>query len=129
MSWWSRTYNRPLKDPLLQSYTFEELIYEYYDHIERNTAREELQEAEADRIEEEKTTAAYDWAEQMEREEEEERLRKLEEAKAAGEDTSEPEEPYDPTTDPENVEWMEKVIQEEKEKHGEDFGEDLELKF
>ena len=28
-SWWSRTYNRPLKDPLLHSYTMEELIYEF----------------------------------------------------------------------------------------------------
>lgn len=28
-TWWSEKYNRPLKDPLLQSYSIEELIYEY----------------------------------------------------------------------------------------------------
>ena len=32
-SWWSNLYNRPLKDPLLESYTLEELLYEFYDKI------------------------------------------------------------------------------------------------
>ena len=117
-----------MKDPLLLSYTFEELIYEYYDHIERNKAKEELQEEETDRIEEEKAKEAESWADKMEREEEE-ALRRAAEAKAANKEQPEPEEPYDPTTDPKNIEWMEKVIQEEKEKHGEDFGDDVELKF
>lgn len=27
--WWCRTYNRPFKDPLLMSYTADELCYEY----------------------------------------------------------------------------------------------------
>jgi hypothetical protein len=27
--WWSRKFNRPLKDPLLQTYTLEELAYEW----------------------------------------------------------------------------------------------------
>ena len=27
--WWCKSYNRPLKDPLLMSYTADELIYEY----------------------------------------------------------------------------------------------------
>lgn len=27
--WWCRTYNRPFKDPLLMSYTIDELCYEY----------------------------------------------------------------------------------------------------
>ena len=35
MSWWSKEYSRPLKDPLLLSYTLEELLYEFYDKIER----------------------------------------------------------------------------------------------
>ena len=39
-SWWSRTYNRPLKDPLLLSYTTEELLYEFYDRVERRLAEE-----------------------------------------------------------------------------------------
>jgi len=29
--WWCHHYERPYKDPLLDSYTFEELIFEYYD--------------------------------------------------------------------------------------------------
>lgn len=29
--WWCKHYNRPYKDPLLDSYTFEELFYEYWD--------------------------------------------------------------------------------------------------
>lgn len=36
MCWWSKTYKRPLKDPILLSYTFEELLYEYYDKIIRD---------------------------------------------------------------------------------------------
>jgi len=35
MCWWSQTYKRPLKDPVLLSYTFEELLFEYYDKIIR----------------------------------------------------------------------------------------------
>jgi hypothetical protein len=31
--WWCRTYNRPLKDPLLASYTIDELTYEYLRHL------------------------------------------------------------------------------------------------
>jgi hypothetical protein len=34
-SWWSDKYNRPLKDPLLLSYTLEELLYEFHDKIKR----------------------------------------------------------------------------------------------
>src|ERR1700686_1993722 len=51
-SWWSNTYNRPLKDPLLESYTLEELVYEFYDKIERQKAGEERSTQEADKIEE-----------------------------------------------------------------------------
>jgi|WetSurMetagenome_2_1015567.scaffolds.fasta_scaffold202434_3 hypothetical protein len=28
--WWSRQYNRPLKDPLLSTYTIYDLLYEYH---------------------------------------------------------------------------------------------------
>ena len=31
--WWSQKYNRPLKDPLLHSYTLEELAYEWLRHV------------------------------------------------------------------------------------------------
>jgi len=29
-SWWSEYYNRPLKDPILEKYTLEELAYEFF---------------------------------------------------------------------------------------------------
>jgi hypothetical protein len=31
--WWCKRYNRPMKDPLLQEYTIEELQIEYYMHL------------------------------------------------------------------------------------------------
>ena len=120
-SWWSRTYNRPLKDPLLQTYTLEELLYEFYDRIERAKAEDERLEQEDVKIEEEKDKANEDWAEKMEREELEAEMR------AAGAKSSEP--AKDPTKDPANVAWMEKQIQEAKAVYGEDFGEDIEDDF
>jgi len=123
MSWWSRTYNRPLKDPILLSYTFEELLYEYYDHYERLEAKEEEIEAQSDRIELEKDVAASDWADEMERKEEEE----IQKRAAAQANKKEP--PKDPREDLDNVEWMEKLIEEEKKKRGEDFGENVDIEF
>lgn len=124
--WWSKTYNRPLKDPLLASYTLEELLYEFYEREERAAFDAELVEQETDRIEEEKESAAHAWADEEEAKEEEEYQRYLAE-KAAKEKAKE--EPVDPREDPENIEWMNKVIEEEKKKRGEDFGEDVELEF
>lgn len=123
-SWWSRTYNRPLKDPLLLSYTLEELLYEYYDHIERDKYAGEIREEETDRIDRAKAQKSEDWADEMEREEEEEEERqRLEAEKATAA------KPVDPNTDPENIKWMEEQIKKDKEKFGEDFGEDLKLEF
>lgn len=115
-SWWSRTYNRPLKDPLLLSYTLEELIYEFYDRIEREKAHQESIEQETDKIEEVKEQEALDWAEQEERKE-------LEALKAEAAKTS------NPTEDPENIKWMEEQIRKAQEVHGETFGEDIEESF
>lgn len=120
-SWWSRIYNRPLKDPLLQSYTLEELLYEFYDRIERQKADEERLEQESDKIEEAKDRQAEDWAEKMEREEREAEMR----AEAAKSETEQP----DPTKDPANVAWMEEQLRVGKEVHGETFGEDIDEKF
>lgn len=100
-SWWSRQYNRPLKDPLLQQYTVYELLYEYHDRKERDNAQEHFFELEDDKIEEEQEQAALDWAEEEERKE-------LEEAKAAEEA------------------WMLKELQKE---HGEEYGEDVNVDF
>lgn len=119
-SWWSRTYNRPLKDPLLQTYTIEELLYEFYDRVERLKAEQERLEQDDVKIEENKDKAAEDWAEKMEREEREAELR----AEAA---KSEPKQ--DPTKDPENVKWMEEQIRQAKQVHGETFGEDIDDNF
>jgi hypothetical protein len=118
-SWWSRTYNRPLKDPLLLSYTLEELLYEFYDRIERIKAEDERLEQESVKIEEAKDKEAEDWAERMEREEREAELRE----QASKAETS------DPTKDPANIAWMEEQLRAGKEAFGDSFGEDIEETF
>ena len=120
-SWWSRTYNRPLKDPLLLNYTLEELLYEFYDRIERSKAEEERLEQDDVKIEEEKDKENEDWAEKMEREELEAEMRK------SGAESSQP--LADPTKDPANIAWMEEQVRAGKEVFGETFGEDLEENF
>lgn len=120
-SWWSRTYNRPLKDPLLQSYTLEELLYEFYDRIERTKAEQERLELEDVKIEEDKDRSNEDWAERMEREEREAEMRK--QATKASEPIP------DPTKDPENIRWMEQQMEAAKAQFGESFGEDIEETF
>lgn len=119
-SWWSRTYNRPLKDPLLQSYTMEELLYEFYDRIERAKAEQERLEQEDVKIEEQQDRAAEDWAEKMEREEREAEMRA---------DAAKSEVKSDPTKDPANIKWMEEQLARGKELFGETFGEDIEESF
>lgn len=104
-SWWSRTYSRPLKDPLLDEYTPEELYYEYCDHSERIKAAENMADEASDKIEDDKFKDAMDWAE-------EEELRELEELKKN-----------------KQKEWMKKELEKNKEELGEDFGEDLSLDF
>lgn len=115
-SWWSRTYSRPLKDPLLDEYSMEELLYEFFDHIERAKAAEESTERENDKIEEEKEKEVLDWAEQEEK-------RELEELRRKGEASVN----IDPTKDPNNIKWMEEQLKAHKEEFGEDFGEDVSL--
>jgi hypothetical protein len=120
-SWWSRTYNRPLKDPLLLEYTIEELTYEFYDRIERQKAFDESLEQEGDKMEEAKDKEAEDWAEKMEREEREADLAK----EATKSDAKVP----DQTKTAANVAWMEEQLRANKEVHGEDFGEDIDEQF
>jgi hypothetical protein len=116
-SWWSRSYNRPLKDPLLQSYSLEELLYEFYDRIERAEAEKERVEQETDKIEMDKEQAAIDWAEAEEK-------RDIEAMKAdAAKQKDKP--TLNPTQDPDNVRWMEEQIQKAKIVEGETFGEDI----
>ena len=120
-SWWSRTYNRPLLDPLLQSYTLEQLLYEFYDRVERHAAEEERSKDVEIQQEEDKEKADLDWAEKMEQEE----LAQMK-AKAAATESKKVE---DPTKDPENVKWMEEQMRIHKEQFGETFGEDIEANF
>lgn len=120
-SWWSRTYNKPLKDPILLTYTLEELIYEFYDRIERTKADHERLEQDDVRIEVDKEKADEDWAEKMEREEAEAEMR------ADGKESSQP--IPDPTKDPANIKWMEEQMAIGKEQFGESFGEDIDDNF
>ncbi len=116
MSWWSKTYNRPLKDPLLLSYTVEELLYEFYDKIERRLAEEEQHKQESDKIEDNKEKEALDWAEQEEKKE------------LAQEDGKKPN-TDDPTKDEGNVRWMQEQLEKAKQAYGESFGEDIDESF
>ena len=97
-----------MKDPILSSYTFEELVYEYYDHRERDAAIEEQREEETDKIEDAKLDEALKWAEEEE----------AKEARLVAQ----------PPTITDEA-WMEKQLAAEKEKHGETFGEDIAEEF
>jgi len=121
-SWWSRQYNRPLKDPLLDSYTLAELLYEFYDRVERRAAEEERLRDDEVHEEEMKDQANLDWAEQMEKQELE-TTSKLK-VKVAEEETA-----VDPTKDPENIKWMEEQLRIAKDQFGPSFGEDIEETF
>lgn len=106
-SWWSKTYNRPLKDPILSEYTLFDLLYEYNDKIERARAVDLQFEEETDKIEEGKLQDSLDWAEEEERKEREQAEANKKAAEA-------------------DEEWM---IERLKKEHGDDFGEDLNLDF
>lgn len=117
MSWWSNKFNRPLKDPILLSYTTEELAYEYYLHSEREKYEAELVQQESDKIEDDKIKEAESWADRMEREEEEAL------AAVAAKNAK------NPSESPENIEWMKQEIERNKIELGEDFGEDINMNF
>jgi hypothetical protein len=116
-SWWSSTYNRPLKDPLLERYTLEELLYEFYDKMERQKASEERVAENTDKIEEAKEKEVLDWAEQEEKKELEEMQRMVDKQVT------------DPTKDPENIKWMKDQLEAAKQVFGDDFGEDIDDSF
>jgi len=116
-NWWCNKWNRPLKDPLLAEYTLEELIYEFHSFREYDKASEERLQQEADRIEDDKYDAQMAVIEAMEAED-----RAREEREAA-------ETASNPVNNPINQKWMEELIRKDKELHGEEYGEDLELNF
>lgn len=94
-------------------------MYEMFSHQSFEESLKKQAEEEADKIEEEKFDEDLAWAEEMEKLEEE-----READKPAKEDVP-PTQPTNPSADPSNMEWMKKVIEQEKQKHGDDFGEDL----
>jgi hypothetical protein len=112
-----------LKDPILLSYTTEELLYEYYDRTERDMADSVRSEEEADRIDDGKVQETLDWAEQEEKRD----LEAL--AKKQSADPTIVTEPEDPMSDPANKEWVDKQIAEAKELLGDSFGEDINESF
>jgi len=131
-NWWCRQYNRPLKDPLLNQYSIEELAYEYFLVGELAAYKQERIDEENDRIEEAKIKIDTDWADEMEaedlaREEAKEAAAKAKAKKEA--DAKAKEEAYDPLKDPEQIKWMEEEIEKSKTVFGEDFGEDVSVKF
>lgn len=103
------------------SYTIEELLYEFYDRIERRAAEEERTNSESDRIEEEKEKSVLDWAEQEEKRELEELKKKAYQEEGAPS--------TDPTKDPANIAWMEEQLKQGKQLFGDSFGEDIEEDF
>jgi hypothetical protein len=123
-SWWSKTYNKPLKDPLLNEYGLEDLLYEFYDKLERSEAEEEMHNSDNDRIEEDKEKANLDWAEEQEKRELEELKKKV-----TSKQSEVPAPPVNPVQDPENKKWMEEQIAKAKAELGEDFGEDITTNF
>lgn len=116
-SWWSNTYNRPLKDPLLESYTLEELLYEFYDRMERQKATQERLAQDDVKIEEAKEKEVLDWAEAEEKKE-------LEEMQKLADQASK-----DPTQSPENIKWMQEQLAAAKQLYGDSFGEDVDENF
>ncbi len=106
---------------MLLSYSLEELLYEFYDRVERSKAEQERLEQEDVKIEEDKDKAALDWAEQEEK-------RELEAIKAKAAENAESAN-QDPTKDPQNMAWMEEQIQKAKEVYGDSFGEDIDETF
>ena len=110
-SWWSKQYSRPLKDPILQSYTYEELLYEYFDTIERESAAKKAVEEDVIGEEDKILDDNLSWAE----EEEAKELAELETRKQAQIELEK------------NKEWVEEQLKKEKDRLGleDDFGEDL----
>lgn len=100
---------------MLQSYTLEELLYEYHDKVERRKAEEASSEKEADRMEDEQIKANLDWAEEEERKE----LEAMKAKQAADEAQRKAEEQI----------ALEEQMRLAKESIGEGFGDDIDTDF
>ena len=69
--WWSRYYARPLKDPLLDTYTLEDLLYEFHSIRHRKDAEEEESKESGAKILDEKIDETLAWAEEDQKRESE----------------------------------------------------------
>lgn len=67
--WWAERYKRPLKDPLLDTYTMEELLFEAACVKEHKLVEEEESKDISDKIDEDKLDEVMSWAEAEERRE------------------------------------------------------------
>ena len=91
-------------------------MYEFHTVKEKRLYEKQLADEENDRIEEEKLQADEEWADMMEDEDEDE--------------SDEQPADVDPILDPQNIEWMEKQLEEAKLFFDDEaFGEDLNLSF
>lgn len=50
--WWCRTFNRPMKDPILETYTLHELCYEFLRYYYLNPDNDPRKELEAKKVKE-----------------------------------------------------------------------------
>ena len=96
-----------MKDPVLLSYSVEELMYEYMSLSAFETAKEDKIEQDHDKIEQENWDAAEAWADEME-----------------AEDSGKPKEFSE-----EDKTWMDEQIRLDREEFGDDFGNDVNLNF
>jgi ABC-type multidrug transport system ATPase subunit len=48
--WWCQKFNKPMKDPLLESYTLDELLYEYLRYYYSTPENDPRKELEAKRV-------------------------------------------------------------------------------
>lgn len=112
--WWSKKYERPLKDPLLLEYTLEELIYEFFISQEYEVVQKEKAELEAEQKEKEKMDQANAWADELEAQMEAQMAQ-------TAPPLTDPEESSEPEVSQE--EWM---ASEEADGL---YGQDLELKY
>jgi hypothetical protein len=125
MHWYSNTYNRPLKDPVLLSYTLEELYYEYCLRTEYPIAEEERTKEINDKIEGDEAERKY-----LESQAAMKEFMAMQEMFQSSQTPQAPEskEPDTQSQVPkEDVAWMERVLEDAKQTYGESFGEDLEI--
>ena len=106
---------------MLQSYTLEELAYEYFDKHEREEYAKQQEEEIVQHQEEEKHDEALKWAE--EEEEKERNTANMESPETEVKSPISP--PLATQLTPEDIKWMQDQLAEDKKHFGNSFGEDI----